>query len=220
MMNPPPPSTPRWQRQPKARPDQILDAALKVFRAKGFMAARMDAIAQQAGISKGTIYLYFKSKNAVLEALIDRAITPIARQLETMAEHAPQGPVTPVLKAMLSFAANNLEAPATCAVPMLVINEAGRFPELASLYRKHVIDVVLGATSGLIARGMQSGEFRKLDPEYATRTLVAPVLMQLVWNDVFVLADDPPIDADTLINQHFEIFLNGILPRQNPEVHP
>jgi AcrR family transcriptional regulator len=220
MMNPPAPSTPRWHRQPKDRPDQILDAALKVFRAQGFMAARMDEIAQQAGISKGTIYLYFKSKNAVLEALIDRAITPIAKQLETMAEHAPQGPVAPVLKAMLSFAASNLEAPDTRAVPMLVINEAGRFPELASLYRKQVVDVVLGAATGLIARGMQSGEFRKLDPNYATRTLVAPVLMQLVWNDVFVLADDPPIDATILINQHIDIFLNGVSPRLIPEICP
>ncbi|PHS21908.1 MAG: TetR family transcriptional regulator [Robiginitomaculum sp.] len=211
------PSVPRWQRQPEERPGQILDAALAVFRAQGFGAARMDEIAQKAGISKGTIYLYFKSKNAVLEALIDRAITPIARQLEAMAYHAPQGPVTPVLQTMLSFAATNLEAPATRAVPMLVINEAGRFPELASLYRKQVVDVVLGAVTGLIERGIQSGEFRKLNPGYATRTLVAPVLMQLVWNDVFVLAGDTPIDATILIKQHIDIFLNGISPRQKPE---
>ncbi len=209
---------PRWQRQPGERPGQILDAALVVFCAQGFGAARMDEIAKKAGISKGTIYLYFDSKNALLEALIDRAVVPVAQNLKAMADDARQGPVTPVLQAMLAFAAMTFENTKTSAVPMLVISEAGRFPELAQIYRKQVIDIGLGAITGLIKRGIKSGEFRALEPAHAARTLIAPMLMHLVWNGAFTLPDDPPLDLQAQIKQHFDIFLSGALSRQARKV--
>jgi len=211
-------STPRWQRQPEERPGQILDAALTVFRAQGFGAARMDEIAKKAGISKGTIYLYFESKHALLEALIDRAMAPVAAQLKIMANNLKQGPVTPSLRAMLSFAAKRISDPKTGAVPLLVISEAGQFPELAKLYRTQVIDVGLGAITDLIARGVKSGEFRPLNPVHAARLLVAPMMMQIVWSGIFAQPSDPPLDSRALIELHLDIFLNGALNPKSQEV--
>ncbi|PHS24429.1 MAG: TetR family transcriptional regulator [Robiginitomaculum sp.] len=209
---------PRWQRQPAERPGQILDAALIVFRARGFGAARMDEIARKAGISKGTIYLYFDSKNALLEALIDRAMTPVAAHLKMMADAGGQGPIAPVLRAMLSFAAQRLGDPATGAIPLLVISEAVRFPELAQVYRTNVIDVGLGAVMALIKAGVKSGEFRPHPPEHMARLFVAPMIMQIIWNGVFIRPKETPLDAQALIAQHIDIFLNGILQKGAREV--
>ncbi len=209
---------PRWQRQPDARPDQILDAALGVFRAQGFSAARMDDVAKAAGISKGTIYLYFNSKQTLMESLITRAVAPIAQHLNVIAAQAPDGPVTPVLRAMLTFAASNLGQAKASAVPMLVISEAGRFPELARLYRQQVIDIGLGAITGMIKRGINRGEFRKLNPAYAARSMIAPLLMHMVWMNTFVLSEDEPIDLPDMIEQHLDIFLHGAKFRAQPEV--
>jgi len=211
-------SSPRWQRQPAERPGQILDAALAVFRNRGFGAARMDEIAQKAGISKGTIYLYFESKYALLEALIDCAMAPVAAQLKVMADTVQQGPVTPSLRAMLSFAAKRISDPKTGAVPLLVISEAGQFPELARLYREHVIDVGLGAITALISHGAKTGEFRALNAAYVARLLVAPMIMQIVWSGIFAQPSDPPLDSRALIDLHVDIFLNGALNPKPQEV--
>ena len=199
----------RWTRQPEERPEQILDAALRVFRARGFAQTRMDDVANEAGISKGTIYLYFKGKTALLEALIERAMAPVAEQLKTMAAAAPSGPVAPLLRAMLGFAATRLADPDAAAVPLLVIDEAGRFPHLAQHYRQRVIEVGLGAVTSLVERALRAGEFRSLDPALAARSLVAPILLQAIWNSVFARPGDAPIDPHMLVEQHLDIFLHG-----------
>ncbi len=203
-------SSKRWTRQPEERPRQILDAALRVFRARGFAQTRMDDVAKEAGVSKGTIYLYFKSKTALLEALIERAMAPVAAQLKAMARAAPDGPVAPVLHTMLGFAAMRLADPEAAAIPLLVIDEASRFPQLALHYRQRVIEVGLGAVTGLVKRAIRAGEFRPVDPALAARSLVAPILLQAIWNNVFARPGDVAIDPHKLVNQHLDIFLHGI----------
>ena len=207
------PEPPRRQRKPEQRPEQILDAALLVFRRQGFGAARMEDVATQAGISKGTIYLYFDSKTTLLEALIERAMAPVAARLQAMASAAPEGPVEPVLRAMLGFAAARLQDPDAAAVPLLVIGEAGRFAALARHYRERVIEVGLGAVTALIERAVRSGEFGPLDAALAARSLVAPVLLQAVWNGVFARPEDDPTDPQALVDQHLALFLHGARAR-------
>lgn len=202
-------AAPRWQRQPGERPDQILNGALTVFHKRGFAATRMDDVAQAAGISKGTIYLYFKNKKALLEALIERGMKPVAARLKAMADAAPQGDIAPILQAMMSFTAASLTNPQTSAVPLIIIKEARQFPELARLYRSTVIDIGFAAITGLIARGVKTGEFRQLNPALAARSLIAPIILQIIWHGVFEHKSDPPIDSQKLIAQHLDIFLNG-----------
>ncbi len=204
-------NAPRWQRQPDKRPEQILKAALYVFRVKGFAQARMEDVAKKAGISKGTIYLYFKSKTALMEALIAQAIEPMARQLDRMADQAPAGPVTPVLRAMAGFIGGQLSNPDIAAIPLLVISEAGRFPALTQLYRERVINRGLGAVTALITQGIACGEFRPLEPTYAARSLIGILVMQLVWNGAFALPGDTPLDTQAMLDQHLDIFLHGAL---------
>src|ERR1700756_2199725 len=85
---------PRWLRRKEERAPEILDAALSCFAEKGFAACRMDDIARRAGISKGTIYLYFESKEAVFKALAQRAIgeriAAIAGQLQVFDGGTPE----------------------------------------------------------------------------------------------------------------------------------
>src|SRR5687767_11637473 len=111
---------PRWQRRAEARPDEILDAALAEFTARGFEAARMEDIAKRAGISKAAIYLYFPSKMALLEALIEAKVGPLAQQAQSLAAAGQANPLM-ALRMLAIAAAHRMSDPNLIAVPRLVI---------------------------------------------------------------------------------------------------
>src|SRR6476661_28760 len=76
----------RWSRRKEARPQEILEAALSVFAEKGFAAARMDDVARHAGVTKGTIYLYFPSKEELFKSLVREAIGGTLAQVTAYAD--------------------------------------------------------------------------------------------------------------------------------------
>jgi AcrR family transcriptional regulator len=125
---------PKFRRRAEARPDEVLDAALDLFISQGFTQTRVDDIAKRAGISKGAVYLYFPSKEAIIEALVRRAVVPIAESaLEFFdLDSDPRLVITMVLK----MAAHRLSDPKTTAIPKIVFSEVKAFPELAQMYRR------------------------------------------------------------------------------------
>src|ERR1700754_3676110 len=133
------PAAPRWKRRAEARPDEILDAALEEFTARGFEAARMEDIAKAAGISKAAIYLYFPSKMALLEALIEAKVSPLARQAQTLALAGAADPLM-ALRMLATAAVARMSDAKVIAVPRLIIGISGRFPEIADYYRTHVVE--------------------------------------------------------------------------------
>src|SRR5215468_2060324 len=106
----------RWQRRAEARPEEILEAALAVFTEAGFDAARMEDVAQRAGLSKAGVYLYFPSKTALLQALIEAKVAPLARLAETIAVFGADDPLA-ALRMLATAAALKLGEPQTFAVP-------------------------------------------------------------------------------------------------------
>ncbi|MEZ5758947.1 MAG: TetR/AcrR family transcriptional regulator [Emcibacteraceae bacterium] len=210
---------PKWRRRPEKRPDDILDGALIEFRDRGFAAARIEDIAKHAGLSKGSVYLYFSSKEEMLKALISRTIKPIATALKNISEHVPDDlsgeSASDILRRMLMIVGENLTNKKISTIPLLIIGEAGNFPEHADYYRSEVIDVTMAALGSVIKKGIASGEFRNVDVNYATRTLISVILMQMVWNGVFVRKGEPGISVQDLISAHLDIYLNGIrLPQE------
>src|SRR6185437_5226216 len=131
--------TPKFRRRAEARPDEVLDAALDLFIEKGFAAARVEDIAKRAGLSKGAVYLYFPSKEAIMEGLVRRAVVPIT---ETAAVALGQFQGSPREAFMLLFRlmSERLADPRVLAIPKLIIREVGKFPELAAMYRREVIE--------------------------------------------------------------------------------
>jgi AcrR family transcriptional regulator len=213
--------TPRWRRKPDQRPKDILDGALTEFRAKGFKGARIEDIAAQAGLSKGSVYLYFDSKEDILKALVDSTVKPITEALNGFATQslialpeAPLGNAANTLRTMLHFAANKILDPKISAVPLMIIAEAGNFPEFIQTYRDEVMEIVMAAVESVISKGISSGEFRKLDPHLTMRSLMGIMIMQIIWNGVFLRANEKPIPAEELMNAHIDLFLNGACAHQ------
>jgi AcrR family transcriptional regulator len=212
------PPKPKWRRKPQCRPDDILDGALKEFSSRGFVGARIEDIARHSGLSKGTIYLYFDSKEDMLKALVRRSVIPIAEALKHLADDLtsddPDRKASDILRAMIMLIGDRLSDQKIHSIPLLIIAEAGNFPELVNFYRKEVIDVAMCSIETVIANGVNSGEFRKLETNLAVRSLMSVMIMHIIWTGVFAQPDEPEISSIKLLNSHIEIFLNGVRARK------
>ncbi len=197
------------QRRADARPDEILNAAARCFLECGFSGAKVEHIAAGAGLSKGAVYLYFKSKEDMLRALIERGIKRVARAAADRLD-TDQGDPVRALKEAARIFAQILSKPELFVVPRIVIAEAGNFPEIARLYREEVIDVGMGAMQRLIKRGQASGVFIQVDPQAVVRSLVGPFVMQMVWRTTFERPGEQVLDPEVLVASHLEIVLNGL----------
>lgn len=213
-MSRPPPSVvaePRWRRRAEARPDEILDAALEEFTARGFDAARMEDIAKRAGLSKAAIYLYFPSKVAVLEALIEARVGPLARGVQSLSASGMSDPLM-ALRMMATMAAHRLSEPALFAVPRLVIGISGRFPEIAKYYREHVVEIARGALESVIEAAMARGQIRRIDKDAVVRAFIGPLFFEAMWTHV-LNGETALNDPQKLIEQQFDVLLSGLEPR-------
>ena len=202
---------PRWRRRKQARPQEILDAALACFAERGFAAARMDDIAERAGVTKGTIYLYFENKEAVFKALIRESIG--ARVNEVLEQvRASDAPARDILRMMVTNIGGIMRTSDLVVLPKIILAEAGNFPELARFYREEIIDKGLGAITTVVARGVARGEFRQVAPQFVARLLIAPALMVAVWRTTFAQFDAEPFDNEGFLETHLDILLRGLAP--------
>ena len=200
--------SPRWRRRAEARPAEILEAALTVFSARGFAAAKLDDVAKQAGVSKGTLYLYFQSKEALFEAMaLELMHVPVLAQLETIAkaETAADG-----LRQLIQFMTRMLDAPRRSALPKLIIAESAGFPQLAKIWLKQVIQPTRQRLVQLIEAGIASGEFRPVDPWATTKLVIAPFLVTTLWRHTFEHLDNRRFDFPALLRQHTDFLLRGL----------
>lgn len=200
---------PRWVRRKDARAPEILDAALAAFSEKGFAATRMDDIARRAGISKGTIYLYFDSKEAVFKALAARMVGARVGEIGAMIEQF-QGSTPDLLRLVLERVGTIVSTGDIAVLPRMVIAEAGNFPELARHWRSEVVDRGLALWESVIRRGQERGEFRVIPPEHAARLCMAPLIIVALWRSVFGRFDTAPYDYHGLIEAHIDVLLRGL----------
>jgi len=201
----------RWQRRKDARPPEILEAALAVFAEKGFAATRLDDVAAKAGITKGTIYLYFDSKQALFEALARQSIGVQIDQVTAQLAQFP-GSSSDLLRFVLGTMGNFAITSDRVVLPRLVLAEAANFPKLAEFWRREVIDSGIGLMSGIIRRGIERGEFREIEPQHAARLCVAPMLIIMLWRTTFAQFDETPYDYQGLIEAHLQTLLKGLAP--------
>jgi AcrR family transcriptional regulator len=199
----------RWQRRKEARPAELLEAALDVFFEKGFAAARLEDIAARAGVSKGTIYLYYASKEDVFEALVRSIPLPNVEHLREVAADASV-PADQMLRRVMMFLGAVLKDPRMVKFPRLIIGEGGRFPKLAETYKREVISRGLSIVSAIIERGIEEGRFRKIDAKHAAYDAIAPLLFTAIWQTTFERFDSEPLDAHAFVEQHVDTFLRGI----------
>lgn len=203
-------STPRARRAaPEVRQADILDAALAEFSAHGFEGARMEDVARNARVSKGTVYLYYPTKQALFEALVRRDIAPRV-ELASLFLRGYDGPLTPALErivAMISAAIHTGKLP---IYPKLLIAEAGRFPDLAAFYRREVVGKMLEALSALFERALKRGEISGVTAEMAAHLFMAPVLKSVMWSLVFAGVEEQPFPPEPYLQCHVQVFLRGL----------
>jgi AcrR family transcriptional regulator len=200
-------------RRPEARPDEILAAAVVVFEAAGFDAARMDDVAAKAGLSKAGVYLYFESKEALLRALIERHIAPIAERATHLAELGKADPEG-ALRMIIAMAASRLAQPGLFAIPRLVISISARFPDIATLYRDRVVGPVWLALTGLIEAGIRQGRFAPVDAGCAARALMGPMIMEAIRRHA--LGDLDAADWESWPLAQLEFVLRAMKPEAQP----
>jgi AcrR family transcriptional regulator len=205
----------RWTRRKQDRPAEILEAALKVFAQKGFAAARMDDIAKEAGVTKGTIYLYFENKEAVFKSLVRESVGATIATV-TAAAQTPEGSARLLLRMVLTRVAQLLVEGERVVLPKIVIGESSNFPWLAEFYRFEIIEKGLQLIMSLIERGIAQGEFRPLPPQHVARLCVAPVLLGAIWRVTFAHLDAAPYDYKGLIETHLDVLFRGLAPEEAP----
>jgi AcrR family transcriptional regulator len=201
--------TPKFRRRAEARPDEVLDAALDLFIEQGFAQTRVDDIAKRAGISKGAVYLYFPSKESIIEALVRRAVVPIAEHALSFAREY-EGDPRLVITMVLKMLAGRLTDPRLIAIPKLLMREVLGFPELAVMYRTEVLDKVMPVVTGLLKKGIDQGYLRQVDPELTIRSIVGPVMLHLMLAEIFGIVPADGIALDRLIDNHLTILFDGL----------
>jgi AcrR family transcriptional regulator len=198
----------RWRRRKEARPEEILAAALESFAERGFAATRLEDVAARAGISKGTLYLYFKSKEELFEAVVRATLLPNLERVEALTA-SYQGRSAELLEQLLLTIAGVLSSRAG-AIPKLVIAEAGNFPDLARFYLDQVIRRGLRLIGTILRRGIERGEFRPVDVDHAVFCVIAPMLLAALWKNSLEPHADAPLDAAALARAHLDLLLQGL----------
>ena len=201
---------PKWQRRADERPREICAAALDVFAEKGFAAAKLDEIARRAGVSKGTLYLYFKDKAELFRAVVRDAIAPNVEAI-TSALESLDAPVADVVRMFLAGFADREARLPVGAVAKIVIGESRNFPELARVWHDEVASKAIAALAGFVERAQQRGEVRPGDPRLYALSLMGPMVLGALWRATLVPAGAQPLDLHALPRQHAETVLSGLL---------
>ena len=209
------PSAPGIRRRRKqARRNELLDAALALFVEKGFADTRTEEIAARAGVSKGTIYLYFSSKEEMLKAVIARQVSSrISMGAQQAAKH--NGSCADLLRRLLEAWWLLLADAAVGGVFKLVITEVRKFPQLMDFWVREVEEPGRRLIGRVVREGMDRGEFRRLDPDVVVRSLVLPMIMGCLHRHTIgaCAAVDPLLDDPDFFARHVEFVLDGLVPR-------
>jgi AcrR family transcriptional regulator len=174
-----PVSEPRWRRLPEERPRQILEAALEVFAERGLSDARLDDIAKRAGVSKGTIYLYFPNKEELFREVVRSTVISYIDRAE--ADLTGQADAEQALRDWMSGYWAWLRSPVFPAMHRLVNSEIHHFPDLVAFYGTEVIERVHRLVCEMIERAMDQRRFRRMDPLVAARMLSALFVSHALW---------------------------------------
>ncbi len=203
------PGEPKFRRRKADRPGEIVQAALEVFAEKGFAAAKLDDIARRAGVSKGALYLYFETKQDLFRAVVDQAIAPNLQMVFQMIAAHP-GPFPDLLRMIAERVSALVATLPVGGVLKMVIGEAGNFPELARVWHDDLVAHALGALTKAVAAAQARGEIAAGDPRVYALEIISPILLGVMWREVFTPVGAEPFDIPAVARQHVETMIRGL----------
>lgn len=189
-----------------------MNAALDVFAERGFAGTRLEEVARRAGVSKGTVYLYFDSKEALFKASVEAAITPALEAAEALAADSTKPPA----EALRCFVFGWWEMVGSTklgALPRLLVAESGNFPELGVWFHENMLRRALRAVVAIIKLGIRRGEFRPVEPMLAARVVFAQMFSYVIWRQAFGASMTDLPEAEAFFAQALDMLVNGL--RQN-----
>ena len=212
-MNPPQPpaDTGIRQRRKKARPQELLDAALALFVEKGFAGSRAEEVAQRAGVSKGTLYLYYPSKEELFKAVVRQNLSSLIAEGEEIAS-SYEGSSSELLSKLLHTWWERVGNTPAAGIHKIVLAEVRNFPELAQFYTDEVIIPADRLFCGCVQRGIERGEFRPMPLHEVAHALMAPVIFMAIHQHSFGACPvhGPDMDPTLLLDTHLDLVLRGL----------
>lgn len=207
------PRPPRWERRKDARPGELLDAALELFVEKGYAATRLDDVAARAGVSKGTLYLYFACKDDLFKAVVRQNIVPLIEAFErdTAGSTASSAELLGAFfrRWWTSFGATRL-----AGIAKLVVGEAGNFPELARFFQQEVVLPNAQLLRSIIERGVRQREFRAIDVDACVHLWMSPMVLRAIWEHSILPCCPSGVDipVDRFLAAHLDFVLGALTP--------
>lgn len=189
------------------RSAQIRRAALKLFNEKGFSATRLEDVAEEAGVSKGTIYLYFENKEDLFFAIIRGVVPEILNQREQAENHT--GSKAILLKSLIIQVGYKMVNTEAGACVKLIAAEARNFPEIAEYHDTHIARPCMIMFKSIIDQGIATKEFRPCDSAALASLIILPLLMSGIWKNALPLMEN--MDLDKIASAHADQFVRGLL---------
>jgi len=206
---------PRWERRKDARPQELLAAAIDLFVERGFAATRLEDVARRAGVSKGTLYLYFENKEELFKAVVRNSIVPVIGQAESSVAEF-EGHSAELLRTVLMNWWDRVGASKVSGIVKLVMAEANNFPELAKFYQDEVINRGTRMISSMLERGIARDEFRSINVTQMTQVLMAPMLMLVTWKHSVGPCERGDLEPLAFLDSFLDMALHGLLPPASP----
>jgi TetR/AcrR family transcriptional regulator len=211
-MNIPDPQLPhKRERRKDARPEELLSAALELFVEKGFAATRTEEVAQRAGVSKGTLFIYFSSKEELFKAVVrENIVRPQTEGAEEIARF--EGSSAELLSYLMLEWWRRYGATQASGISKLVMSEASNFPDLAIFFQEEVVSPGHALIASVLQRGVDRGEFRPVDMDLTVHSVLAPLLFLVTWKHSMApcCPSSQQINPETFIRHHADLLVRGL----------
>ena len=205
------------ERRKQARPGELLDAALDLFVEKGFAATRSEEVAARAGVSKGTLFLYFPSKEELFKAVVrDNVVRHQTEGAEEIARF--EGSTPELLEYLMLEWWRRYGATKASGISKLVMSEANNFPDLARFFQEEVVTPGHAMIRSVLQRGIARGEFRPIDLDLTVQSVLAPLLFLVTWKHSMApcCPNAERIDPETFIRHHTDLLVRGLSTQKSP----
>jgi AcrR family transcriptional regulator len=211
LATPDPAPTVRRERRKEARPGELIQAALELFVDKGFSATRSEEVAARAGVSKGTLFLYFQTKEDLFREVIR---TRLADHFLAWGQEFEefQGPTAELLRTGLEAWWERIGNTPAGGLTKLVLSESHNFPEIAAYYQTSVVQPGRDLLGKILQRGIDRGEFRPVDVPQAVMSLVSAMVFVMTWKHSIVSCTELDASFDPLVflMTHVDLLLHGL----------
>lgn len=205
--------SPKRERRKEARPGELLEAALDLFVEKGYAATRAEEVAARAGVSKGTLFLYFGSKEELFKAVVRENV--VRHQTEGAEEVARfEGTSAQLLTYLMLEWWRRYGATKASGISKLLMSEASNFPDLARFFQEEVVAPGHAMIRSVLQRGIAQGEFRPVDVDMTVQSIIAPLLFLVTWKHSMApcCPTEQRMDPETFIQHHADLLLRGLRP--------